>query len=97
MSETIINSEKNLENESSTIPQNIQKVTPVQKNKKDLEKFIPFTKKWRVKLYILNKEGQWIDKGIGYVFCANEPEEETNIDGGKQNSGQLIKKLIMLE
>ena len=97
MSESIVNSEKNLENELSTLSQDIQKVTPPPKNKKDLEKFIPFTKKWRVKLYILNKEGQWIDKGIGYVFCANESEEEANIGGGKQNSGQLIKKLIMLE
>ena len=81
----------------TSLSQDIQKVTPPPKNKKDLEKFIPFTKKWRVKLYILNKEGQWIDKGIGYVFCANESEEEANIGGGKQNSGQLIKKLIMLE
>ena len=97
MSESIVNNEKNLENELSTLSQDIQKVTPPPKNKKDLEKFIPFTKKWRVKLYILNKEGQWIDKGIGYVFCANESEEEANIGGGKQNSGQLIKKLIMLE
>jgi len=97
MSEEIINSEKNLENEASTMPQNIPKAIPPLKNKNDLEKFDPFTKKWRVKLYILNREGQWIDKGIGYVFCANENEEESNIDRGKQNSGQLIKKLIMLE
>ena len=97
MSEEIINSEKNLENEASTLPQNIPKAIPPLKNKNDLEKFDPFTKKWRVKLYILNREGQWIDKGIGYVFCANENEEESNIDRGKQNSGQLIKKLIMLE
>ena len=97
MSEEIINSEKNLENEASTLPQNIPKAIPPLKNKNDLEKFDPFTKKWRVKLYILNREGQWIDKGIGYVFCANENEEESNIDRGKQNSGQLVKKLIMLE
>jgi hypothetical protein len=24
--------------------------------------------KWRVKLYHLNDEGQWDDKGTGYVF-----------------------------
>ena len=97
MSENLVNNEKNLENEASNLSQDIQKEAPPLKIKKDLEKFIPFTKKWRVKLYILNKEGQWMDKGIGYVFCANELEEEANIDGGKQNSGQLIKKLIMLE
>ena len=97
MSRNEINNEKNLENESSTLSQSIPKINPSLKNKNDLEKFIPFTKKWRVKLYILNEGGQWDDKGIGYVFCANEPEEETILNGGKQNSGQLIKKLIMLE
>ena len=97
MSRNEINNEKNLENESSTLSQSIPKINSSLKNKNDLEKFIPFTKKWRVKLYILNEGGQWDDKGIGYVFCANEPEEETILNGGKQNSGQLIKKLIMLE
>ena len=97
MSRNEINNEKNLENESSTLSQSIPKINPSLKNKNHLEKFIPFTKKWRVKLYILNEGGQWDDKGIGYVFCANEPEEETILNGGKQNSGQLIKKLIMLE
>ena len=97
MSRNEINNEKNLENESSTLSQSIPKINSSLKNKNDLEKFIPFTKKWRVKLYILNEGGQWDDKGIGYVFCANEPEEEAILNGGKQNSGQLIKKLIMLE
>ena len=97
MSRNEINNEKNLENESSTLSQSFSKINTSLQNKNDLEKFIPFTRKWRVKLYILNEGGQWDDKGIGYVFCANEPEEETNLNGGKQNSGQLIKKLIMLE
>ena len=97
MSRNEINNEKNVKNESSTLSKSISKINTSLKNKNDLEKFIPFTKKWRVKLYILNEGGQWDDKGIGYVFCANEPEEETILNGGKQNSGQLIKKLIMLE
>ena len=91
------NDEKNLENESSNLFQSISKINSFLKNKNDLEKFTPFTKKWRVKLYILNEGGQWDDKGIGYVFCANEQEEEILLNGGKQNSGQLIKKLIMIE
>ena len=97
MSRNEINNEKNLENESSILSQSIPKIKTSLKNKNDLEKFIPFTKKWRVKLYILNEGGQWDDKGIGYVFCANELEKETILNGGNQNLGQLIKKLIMLE
>ena len=97
MSRNIINNEKNLENESPTLSKSVPKSNTSLKSKNDLEKFIPFTKKWRVKLYILNEVGQWDDKGIGYVFCANEPEEEKILSGGKQNSCQLIKKLIMLE
>ncbi len=60
---------------------------------------IPFTKKWRVKLYLLNENGQWDDKGIGYVFLANEIQEESNFDGGFENStaAKMDKKLIMLK
>ena len=60
---------------------------------------IPFTKKWRVKLYLLNENGQWDDKGIGYVFLANEIQEESNFDGGFENSTatKMDKKLIMLK
>ena len=60
---------------------------------------IPFTKKWRVKLYLLNENGQWDDKGIGYVFLANETQEESNFDGGFENStaAKMDKKLIMLK
>ena len=28
--------------------------------------------KWRVKLYHLNEEGQWDDKGTGHVFINNQ-------------------------
>ena len=60
---------------------------------------IPFTKKWRVKLYLLNENGQWDDEGIGYVFLANEIQEESNFDGGFENStaAKMDKKLIMLK
>ena len=34
------------------------------------------TKKWRVKLYRLNENGQWDDNGIGFVFCANKIEKD---------------------
>ena len=27
-----------------------------------------YNTKWRVKYYILNKEGQWTDIGTGYIF-----------------------------
>ena len=47
-----------------------------QKNKFGLKPFIPFTEKWRVKLYILNQNGEWDDKGIGYVFLANEYQDQ---------------------
>ena len=43
------------------------------------------TRKWRVKLYRLNENGQWDDYGIGYVFCANS----------KNENGKTINKLIM--
>ena len=59
--------------------------------------FIPFTKKWRVKLYLLNQSGEWDDKGIGYVFLANEVQDQ-GIEGRNDNSvpTQMVKKLIML-
>ena len=44
------------------------------------------TKKWRVKLYRLNENGQWDDNGIGFVFCANKIEKDD----------LKINKLIMI-
>ena len=60
--------------------------------------FIPFTKKWRVKLYLLNDNGQWDDKGIGYVFLANEIKGQGN-NGFTNNDSptQMEKNLIMLK
>ena len=55
-------------------------------------KYIYKTKKWRVKLYILNESGQWVDHGIGYVFGAFDdkgPSEQ------KENVEQF-QKLIMI-
>ena len=34
------------------------------------------TKRWRVKLYRLNENGQWDDNGIGFVFCASKIEKD---------------------
>ena len=44
------------------------------------------TKKWRVKLYRLNHNGQWDDCGIGFVFCIVNKDEK----------GKIINKLIMI-
>ena len=44
------------------------------------------TNKWRVKLYRLNKIGQWDDCGIGFVFCITNKDE----------TGKVINKLIMI-
>ena len=97
MSENLLHIEKNLESESSTLSQEIPESNLSLKKQKELENLIPFTKKWRVKLYILNENGKWDDRGIGQVFCANEVEEESKLDGGKQNFAQMTKKLIMLK
>jgi hypothetical protein len=97
MSEKIIQNSKNLNNKEKTLSQNNQNLNISAKNQNKTINYIPFTKKRRVKLYILNENGQWDDKGVGYVFCANETEVENNLNGGKQNSNQLIKKLIMIK
>ena len=57
-----------------------------------LTNYIYKTKKWRVKLYHLNEQGQWDDFGIGYVFCAFEQKNQ-NKQGTKEENYQ---KLIML-
>lgn len=95
MSEEIIKKAKNLNNKENTPSQNEQNANTPPKNKNNTISYIPFTKKRRVKLYILNDNGQWDDKGVGYVFCANETEVDNQLNGGMQNSNQLIKKLIM--
>ena len=97
MSSEAINIENKSNSQEDTPPENNPETDINSKKHKLLKNIIPFSKKWRVKMYILNENGQWDDRGIGYVFCANEEEDEGNINGGKQNSTQLVKKLIMLK
>ena len=86
---------KNYEN--SVLKPDKQTEESKQKAKLEQNNFIPFTKKWRVKLYLLNQSGEWDDKGIGYVFLANEVQDQ-GIEGRNDNSipTQMVKKLIML-
>ncbi len=97
MSTKLSNNKNKLDYEADTLSENKSKLNLDSKNQNNLNNLIPFSKKWRVKLYILNENGQWDDKGIGYVFCANETEEDNTLNGGKQNSNQLVKKLIMIK
>ena len=97
MSTELINNEQKLDYDRNTFFDDIQTLNSSPKKQNNLKNIIPFSKKWRVKLYILNENGQWDDKGIGYVFCANETDVEYGLNGGKQNSNQMIKKLIMIE
>ena len=97
MSVELVDNEKKLDNDRNTFFDDIQTLNSSPKKQNSLKNIIPFSKKWRVKLYILNENGQWDDKGIGNVFCANEIEEENDLNGGKKNSNQMSKKLIMLE
>ena len=93
MSDIIINITNYEENCEPAILQTVPKsnITPKKKH------LIPFTKKWRVKLYILNEEGQWDDKSIGFVFLANETEGEGGVDGGMQKSTEMTKKMIVIK
>ena len=97
MKESLLKNEKDLESKSSNLSKGITKSNHRLNKQKELENFIPFTKKWRVKLYILNENGKWVDRGIGHVFCSNEIEDHFKLNGEKQNSTQMAKKLIMLK
>ena len=55
-----------------------------------LTNYIYKTKKWRVKLYHLNEQGQWDDFGIGYVFCALEQKNQNKQDTKEENYPKLI-------
>ena len=97
MSTEVLNSQENKELEYIAISDKKQSEESIQKN--DLEKnFIPFTGKWRVKLFLLNNNGQWDDKGIGFIFLANEIQSQGN-EGCSDISSptHMVKKLIMLE
>lgn len=52
------------------------------------------TKKWRVKLYHLNENGQWDDYGIGYVFCAYE---QNCLNKQEANSEKFINLIMIKE
>jgi protein phosphatase-4 regulatory subunit 3 len=97
MSAELMNNNKKYVLEETNSSKNNSKQNMTLKIQNESINYIPFTKKWRVKLYILNENGQWDDKGIGHVFCANETEQQNNLSEGKQNSSKLVKKLIMLK
>ena len=68
---------------------NKEQIMETETNEDKNEKYLDFnliTRKWRVKYYKLNNQGQWDDYGIGFVFCANK----------KNESNEKINKLIML-
>ena len=68
---------------------NKEQIMETETNEDKNEKYLDFnliTRKWRVKYYKLNNQGQWDDYGIGFVFCANK----------KNESNEKISKLIML-
>ena len=70
----------------------------IQNNISEDKNFIPFTKKWRVKLYLLNESGQWDDSGIGYVFLANEMQNKgLGVCADCSYPSPMVKKLIMLK
>ena len=79
---------KNKTEEENSSPQKVQKMeTEINDDKS--EQYLDFnliTRKWRVKFYKLNSQGQWDDNGIGFVFCASKINE----------SNEKMNKLIML-
>ena len=79
---------KNKTEEEISSPQKVQKMeTEINDDKSD--QYLDFnliTRKWRVKFYKLNSQGQWDDNGIGFVFCASKINE----------SNEKMNKLIML-
>jgi hypothetical protein len=82
-----IDESKNKTEEERHSPKKEQ-IMETETNEDKDEKYLDFnliTRKWRVKYYKLNSQGQWDDYGIGYVFCAYI----------ENNSGERINKLIM--
>lgn len=84
------NNEKSQELSKKDNSETILSLTTKEPQKKE---YFLKTKKWRVKLYYLNENGQWDDFGIGYVFCACEQTDSDN----QGESNKKSQKLIMLK
>ena len=98
MSTEILKSEENKEFDCIALSDQKQTEESIKNDISEDKNFIPFTKKWRVKLYLLNENGQWDDSGIGYVFLANEIQNKGM--GGCTDASYpspMLKKLIMLK
>ena len=67
MSTEILKSEENKEFDCIALSDQKQTGESIKNDISEDKNFIPFTKKWRVKLYLLNENGQWDDSGIGHV------------------------------
>ena len=89
MSSQLVTSQKQKKTEKTT--HNFQDDFPLQKSSENhtLPDYELLTKIWRVKLYNLKENGEWDDKGIGQVFCA-----DVFSDKNDKNS-EKIPKLIM--
>ena len=98
MSTEVLKSEENKEFDCIALSDQKQTEESNQNDISEDKNFIPFTKKWRVKLYLLNENGQWDDNGIGYAFLANEIQNK-EVGGCPDTSypSSMLKKLIMLK
>ena len=85
----------NLEGESYTQSKDNQKQFFSSKYQNNSINYIPFTKKWRVKQYLLNKNGIWEDKAIGNIFFVEEEISSNNLNNSVENISKN-KKLILI-
>ena len=98
MSTEVLKLEESEQINFSSLNSQKQEGESIQTTSSEKKPFIPFTKKWRVKLYLLNDNGQWDDKGIGYAFLANEIKGQGNgVYNNNESPTQMEKNLIMLK
>lgn len=98
MSTEVLKLEESEQTNFSSLNSQKQEGESIQITSSEKKPFIPFTKKWRVKLYLLNDNGQWDDKGIGYAFLANEIKGQGNgVYNNNESPTQMEKNLIMLK